>query len=99
MRSIGIKDLSFDVLSFIDSLHLSIAPESFPPATASPGREDHQLLDGLSRRQSGDVAPTQPLNGSTLSHGGSTHILPTDPAPSLSDRHAQGSLWLEERFT
>jgi hypothetical protein len=38
--------------------------------------------------------PTQPLNGSTLSHGGSTHILPTYPAPfqkpSGVKRKAQG---------
>ena len=28
-----------------------------------------------------DVAPVQPLNGSILSHGGSTHILPSYPTP------------------
>ena len=27
------------------------------------------------------------------------NVFPTYPAPFLSDRHAQGSLWLEERFT
>jgi len=73
-------------------LHLSTVPGFVPEATACPGREIHSLLAGMS-------PPIQLLNVSNLSHGGATHIFPTYPAPYLSDRYAQGSLSLEERFT
>jgi len=51
-------------------------------------------LDGLSRRQSGDVAPTQPLNGSTLS---------LSQSMKTNDRYTQRTLRLrsaalEDRF-
>src|SRR4030066_1347968 len=74
MRPRGIKDLSFDVLSFINSPHLSIVPGCSPEAIVCPGREIHSLLAGMS-------PPIRLLNVSNLSHGGSTHILPTYPAP------------------
>ena len=79
------------VLSLTD-LHLSIVLVYVPVTTACPGREIHSLLAGMS-------PPIRLLNVSNLSHGGSTYIFPTYPAPSLSDRYAQGSLSLEERFT
>lgn len=44
------------------------------PDPTAPGREIHSLLAGMS-------SPIRLLNVSNLSHGGSTHILPTYPAP------------------
>jgi hypothetical protein len=55
--------------------HLSTVPESAPEAITCPGREIHSLGAGMS-------PPVRLLNVSNLSHGGSTHILPTYPAPS-----------------
>jgi len=56
-------------------------------ATTCPGRDIHSLLAGMS-------PPIRLLNVSNLSHGGSTHILPTYPAPfqkpSGVKRKAQG---------
>ena len=68
--------------------HFSIVLVSAPQAKVCPGREINSLLAGMS-------PPIRLLNVSNLSHGGSTHILPTYPAPSLSDRYAQGSSRLQ----
>ena len=62
-------------VTWIMHLHLSTVLESVLQSTICPGKEDRSLGAGMS--------PTiRPLNVSNLSHGGSTHILPTDPAPS-----------------
>jgi hypothetical protein len=78
--------LIFTFRNFIHS-HLSTVLVSVPEATACPGREIHSLLAGMS-------PPIRLLNVSNLSHGGSTHILPTYPAPfqepSGVKRKAQG---------
>ena len=67
--------------------HPSISPGCSPEATVCPGREIHSLLAGM-------LPPIRLLNVSNLSHGGSTHILPTNPAPfqkpSGVKRKAQG---------
>ena len=61
--------------------HLSIIPGCVPVTIACPGREIHSMLAGMS-------PPIRLLNVSNLSHGGSTHILPTYPAPpSYSIEH------------
>ena len=54
--------------------HLSTVLVSAPEAIACPGREIYSLLAGIS-------PPIRLLNVSTLSHGDSTHILPTYLAP------------------
>jgi hypothetical protein len=59
---------------FTTRFPLSTALDFSLPATIYP---DSRRPPTLGR----DVAPAQPLDGSTLFHGGSTHILQTYPAP------------------
>ena len=72
---------------YSNRFHLSTVLVSVLEATTCPGREIHSLLAGMS-------PPIRLLNVSNLSHGVSTHILPTYPVPfqkpSGVKRKAQG---------
>jgi hypothetical protein len=87
---LGVYPCSPDIYNVVEFFHLFFLSETSSP---SPFNCSGVLSSSQSfprqRRPFAwgrDVAPTQPLNGSTLSHGGSTHILPTDPAPILKYR-------------